>query len=178
MKLHITRHNNILSTPSLKRLFAYGLATQLKVLGLFRSLISVDDAQSVSTFHVLEGNHGSLLSYATAAKLGILQLQVNHIESPWNHFLKQYPTVFKGTGNLIGVEGMLHIDPEVSPVAQKRIPFHLRKKVEQDLLALEQQNIIEKVDEPTPWVSPLVVIPKKNGDVCLCVDMRMANKGN
>ena len=66
----------------------------------------------------------------------------------------------------------------MSPVAQKarRIPFHLRKKVEQELNNLEQQGIIEKVNGPTPWVSPLVVIPKKNGDVRLCVDMRMANK--
>ena len=73
---------------------------------------------------------------------------------------------------------MLHIDPEVSPVAQKprRIPFHLRKKVEQKLLGLEQQNIIEKANRPTSWVSPLVVIPKKNGDIHLCVDIRMANK--
>ena len=175
-KVH--QHNNILLTPSLKRLFSYGSSTQLKVLGSFQSLISVDDAQCVSTFHVLEGNHGSLLSYATAVKLGILQLQVNLIESSSNHFLNQYPSVFKGIGKLTGVEVMLHIDPDVSPVAQKprRIPFHLRKKVEQELLALEQQNIIEKVDGPTPWVSPLVVIPKKNGDVRLCVDMRMANK--
>ena len=52
-KVH--RHNNILLTPSLKRLFAYGLATQMKVLGSFRSLISIDNAQCVSTFHVLEG---------------------------------------------------------------------------------------------------------------------------
>jgi len=83
-----------------------------------------------------------------------------------------------GIGNLAGVEVTLHLDPEISPVAQKarRIPFHLRKKVEQEVLTLEQQNVIEKVDGPTPWVSPLVVIPKKNGDVCLCVDMRMANK--
>ena len=27
-----------------------------------------------------------------------------------------------------------------------------------------------------PWISPLVVTPKKDGDVCLCVDMWMANR--
>jgi len=48
--------------------------------------------------------------------------------------------------------------------------------VKQELKNLEQQDIIEKVNGPTPWVSPLVVIPKKNGDVYLCVDMQMANK--
>ena len=41
---------------------------------------------------------------------------------------------------------------------------------------LEQQGIIEKVEGPTPWVSPLVIIPKKNDEVQICVDMRMANK--
>ena len=56
------------------------------------------------------------------------------------------------------IEVMLHIDPEISPVALqklRRIPFHLSKKVEQELLKLEHQSIIKKV---TPWVSALEVI--------------------
>ena len=38
------------------------------------------------------------------------------------------------------------------------------------------QGIIEKVEGPTPWISPLVVISKANGDIRLCIDMRMPNK--
>ena len=66
-------------------------------------------------------------------------------------------------GQLKGVQVKLHIDPAISPVAQKarRISFHLRKKVEKELANLQQQNIIERVKGPTPLVSPLVVIPKK-----------------
>ena len=45
-----------------------------------------------------------------------------------------------------------------------------------ELKKLEEQDIIEKVEGPTPWMSPLVVILKKNGDVRLCVDMRMPNQ--
>ena len=30
-------------------------------------------------------------------------------------------------------------------------------------------------DSPTEWVSPLVVVPKTDGDVRICVDMRRAN---
>jgi transposase InsO family protein len=48
--------------------------------------------------------------------------------------------------------------------------------VSAQLEKLEQQGIIEAVEGPTPWVSPLVVIPKKNGEIRLCVDMREANK--
>ena len=36
--------------------------------------------------------------------------------------------------------------------------------------------IIERVDDSTPWIPPLVLIPKNNGVVCICVDMRRANK--
>ena len=72
----------------------------------------------------------------------------------------------------------LHIDSSVPPIAQpaRRIPFHIRQKVSDALDRLEEQGIIEKVHGPTPFVSPLVVIPKKDGDIRLCVDMRMANK--
>ena len=40
---------------------------------------------------------------------------------------------------------------------------------------MRQQGIIEKIEGATPWLSPLVVIPKKCGDVRLVVDMRKAN---
>jgi len=54
---------------------------------------------------------------------------VNLAQNTCDHFPKQYPTVFHGIGNLAGVEVTLHLDPDLSPVAQKarRIPFHLRK---------------------------------------------------
>ena len=72
----------------------------------------------------------------------------------------------------------LHIDSGVQPKQQphRRIPFHVRKDVEKELERLEQLDIIEKVTGPTPWVSPIVVVPKSSGQVRLCVDMREANK--
>ena len=91
---------------------------------------------------------------------------------------EQYVEVFEGVGKLKDYEVMLHIDESVTPVAQpaRRIPFHMRKQVEIELERLEKQDIIEKVDGPTPWISPLVIIPKRNGEVRLCIDMRMANR--
>ena len=41
---------------------------------------------------------------------------------------------------------------------------------------LEENEIIEKVKGPTTWVSPLVIAPKHNGDICITVDMRVANQ--
>ena len=37
-------------------------------------------------------------------------------------------------------------------------------------------DIIEKVNGVTEWVSPIVVAPKKNGEIRICVGMRQANK--
>ena len=107
-------------------------------------------------------------------------MHVNQItaETPEHErLIAQYPNLFKGIGNLKGVEVKLHIDKEVTPVAQqaRQIPFHLHKQVEKELEDLEAQGIIEDVEDPTPWVSPLVIIPKKKGEVRLCIDMRMAN---
>ena len=41
---------------------------------------------------------------------------------------------------------------------------------------LEALDIIEETRGPTNWVSPLVVTPKKDGDIRVIVDMRRANE--
>jgi len=57
----------------------------------------------------------------------------------------------------------------------RRIPFAMRPKAEEEIQRLLEQDIIEPVQGPTPWVSPVVVVPKASG-VRLCVDMRRANE--
>ena len=73
----------------------------------------------------------------------------------------------------------LHIDKKVTPVAQKecRIPFALREKVNHELSRLEEAGILEDVTgQPTPWLNLLVVVPKGDDDVRVCIDMRCANQ--
>ena len=128
-------HDNTLTLqPSTKRLFAYGSISQLNVLGCFTTNITVKASKKAVTFHVLEGNHGSLLIYTTARDLGILDIQVNQVKDVTTHdrLCTQYPSLFTGIGQLKGVQVKLHIDSTVPPVAQKarRIPLHLHKKVE------------------------------------------------
>ena len=92
--------------------------------------------------------------------------------------LEQHKKIFKGVGNLKDFEVKLHTNPKVKPViqAQRRIPFHIRKKVETELERLEKDDIIERVEGATQWVSPLVITPKKNSDeIRICVDMRLPN---
>ena len=37
-------------------------------------------------------------------------------------------------------------------------------------------DIIEDAEDPTPWVSPIVAVPKFGGEICECVDMRQVNE--
>ena len=76
-----------------------------------------------------------------------------------------------------GFQVELHIDKYIKPITQphRRIPFHIRQKVEQELQYLEENDIIENVEGPPPWISPIVAAPKpKQPDkVRLCVDMML-----
>ena len=69
--------------PTTKRLFAYGSDSQLTILGKFDATIAFKDKYKDkykdTTIHVVQGSHGSLLSYKTAMDLGILDLHVNHV---------------------------------------------------------------------------------------------------
>ena len=58
----------------------------------------------------------------------------------------------------------------------RHIPYHLREKLDRKLNELVDLDIIEPVDGPSQWISPVVVIPKKNEDIRLFVDMRRTNQ--
>ena len=93
--------------------------------------------------------------------------------------INKYSTVFEGQGKLNNQQIKLHIRDDVNPVMQpqRRIPYHIRQDVSKELKKLQDQDIIEKVtNQPTPWISPIVATPKKDGGIRICVDMREANQ--
>ena len=89
-------------------------------------------------------------------------------------------TVYVGqgqnSGNLLSLSADKAITPKALP--QRRIPYHIRDKVKIALKELEKQDVIERVpeDQATPWVQPIVAVPKKDGNVRICVDMRLPNE--
>ena len=123
----------------------------------------------------MKGNSGSLLSYKTAYALDLIRVEINTVQKNDNVLVTvddletKYPSLFRGIGKLKNFEVKLHIDENIQPVAQaaRRIPFHLRKKVSATL---------RSVGTSTPWVSPVVIIPKNDDTIRLCVDMRMPNR--
>ena len=164
-----------------RNIYAYGSENPLKILGAFKSDVSWGETRLKNVeFVVYDGNSTSLLGNQTATQLGVLKIlndsEVNAVEMA-NDILTDYSACFEGFGKLKDFELKLPVNDTISPVCQplRRIPFNLRDKLTEKLNELESLDIIEKVNGPTNWVSPVIIVPKANNDIRLCVDMRRAN---
>jgi len=88
--------------------------------------------------------------------------------------LTPFEDIFKPeVGCIPNVQCSLKLRQNAVPrfLKHRTIPFALRNKVEEELESLERQGIITKVDT-SDWGSPLVVIPKPDGNVRICVDYK------
>ena len=176
----------------------------LKIIGKIDTVVESKERIVPAIFYVVKGSTKTepLMSYQTAVNLRSIHIPgaaddiVNVVEmdskqhkgksiDPHNvqetykeMIIKKHEEVFQGIGKMKDVVVDLHVDESVEPIAQphRKIPFSIRPLLEKELQKLEEQDIIEKVEKPTGWVSPIVVIPKKNNEIRLTVDMRVANK--
>ena len=163
------------------------VAKRLRLWGLFKSELAVEETKVLKHFIVVKQGR-CLVGNSMATEPGTLHMgpapnplaeSCNTVGCPFVESLKaKFPGVFSGVGRLKNYQLKLHIDPQVIPVVQKmrRIPFSLKDKVTAKVNELLENDIIERVERPTTWISPVVVAPKPSGDIRLCVDMRRANE--
>jgi hypothetical protein len=166
------------------KIFPYMSKEPLFVCGKFQTKLKSDKCECSDTFYVVKGPSSSLISWKTSQKLNLIKV-ANSVansstESSVPDFLSEFPNVTNGMGACKGDPVKVYVDPSVKPTIQphRRIPFQVRKKVEAKIKELEDADIIERAEGPTPWVSPIVVVPKpKNPDeIRICVDMRSVNR--
>ena len=105
--------------------------------------------------------------------------------------LREYQDCFSDKPGKLPTEVHLEIDPSVPPVVHppRKMPIALLEPAEEKLKEMEEDGIIVKVEEHTPWVSSMLVVDKRkaNGrdmnippskdDVRICIDPRDLNKG-
>ena len=179
------------SKVSDRKLFAYGQKEPMEVVGTFVAEIACEASRErcVDEFTVIKSTGRPLLGRSTAEKLKVLRVGPSLFSKPRvcsvvtegsdEGIREEYADILSGVGKLKNYQLKLHINKDVKPVAQqvRRLPFGLRDKVDQKLDDLPDKDIIEEVpNTPTAWVSPLVVAPKPDGDIRVCVDMRRANE--
>ena len=167
----------LLDPPS-TRILPYGDSKPIRVLGEFTCELKYNTSVRTTICVVEDGPRSlSLLSWDTSKALKLLSAINNISADDVTQIVDQFPELFTGLGKLKDYQVKLHIDDSVQPIAQthRRIPFHVRHDLEKQLEADESLGVIERPTGPTPWVSPVVCVPKKNGKMRVCVDMRRAN---
>ena len=94
-----------------------------------------------------------------------------------SEIIKEFSDVFSGVGRM-GGEYHIELDDKVEPVIHppRRVSYILLEKLKLKLQELEEKDVIQKVDIPTPWVNSLVIVKKRDGSLRLCLDPRDLNK--
>ena len=69
---------------------------------------------------------------------------------------------------------IIKVTQDVVPHAiyTKTVALPMRPRVQEELDRMEFINIITWAEEPFQWCAGMVAIPKKNGKLCICVELK------
>lgn len=143
----------------------------------------VNNQKYLFEFYVVDGNCASVLGYKTILNLNLLErkfLRKICRSDDYENLIKEYKDLFdeKGLGTLKGAEYKIQLKEDaVGKVEQCRgVPVSLKESVKKELNKMEKLEIIEKIKEPTEYVSNIVIVKKPNGKIRICLDPNNLNK--
>lgn len=159
----------------------------IKSKGKITVKVTYKGKEMYGELHIVPKGHDALLGRMWIRRLGIELQQIDADiqdqsvqSSPVNtlfsieEIFKDFATIFEEkVGCVPKFEVKLELREGVKPVftRERNVPYALRERVEKELNSLEAAGIISPV-QTSDWGSPLVVIPKPDGGVRLCVDYK------
>ena len=90
---------------------------------------------------------------------------------------EEFPSLLHGLGKMEG-EYEIQLKDDAEPFSfstPRRVAIPLLNSVHQELERMERMGVIAKVEQPTEWCSGMVVVPKSNSQVRICVDLTKLN---
>ena len=145
-------------------------------MGTLTAELAYTNSKCRHDVYVIEQLKHNLLGLPAIRELNLLT-QVDYIDSNHCQVVNKFPKLFTGLGTFKG-DFEITIQPEAKPFATytpRRVPIPLRQKVKDELSCMESLGVISKVDTPTPWCAGMVVAPKKDKTVRICVDLKPLN---
>ena len=127
-------------------------------------------------FVIVKGQCKSILGLKTCEELQLLTVNRQNmllvISQSTNRQGLSEQDVFKSKGKL-----HLELDESVQAVQlpPRRVPLAVKDKLQAELEILSHMEVIAKVDDPTDWISSMVVTTKRNGKVRLSIDPKALN---
>lgn len=89
---------------------------------------------------------------------------------------RSYPDRFDRIGSFKGA-AKIHLKPDAKPSidAPRKCSVHIKPKLEQELLKMEELGVIKRVDKHTDWCSSITTSVKKDGSLRICLDPKRLN---
>ena len=108
-----------------------------------------------------------LLGLQTCVDLNLIK-HVWAVNANAPDFIQDYKHIFGELGCFKG-DYHINIDPNATPVIHPphKIPISLIEKLKVELERMCKLDVIEKIDEPTDWVSSKVIVEKGNAQLCI-----------
>lgn len=130
-------------------------------------------------FVIIKTDKMPLMGLETAEEFGLVMRRnvFNIREVNKEQIIEKYSTVFEGLG-CFKEPCILRTKPNAVPKYHpaRRVPLALQSKLKETLTSMEKNNVIEKVEHPSGWVSNMVIVEKKDGTLRLCLDPKDLNE--
>ena len=172
--------DSIISTK--KKLFGPG-QIELNVVGRLTTTLVNDRTTITDDVYVVNDLKEPLLGRPAIEKFDLFK-KINNVTQTGSDQLGEkikhkYPKLFNGLGTMDG-EFSIKLVPEAKPFAlttPRRVALPLMGKVKEELARMENLDVITKIPEgvPTEWCAGMVVVPKPDGRIRICVDLTKLN---
>ena len=152
---------------------------QLEVLGVFTADMKTSRRQSTEVVYVVESLHLPLLSKSAMDNPKMVTyhldtVQVRDMSDMEQHFLK----LGRPLRDLLAPYDAV-LDDNAWPYAlgvPRSFPLPQLPKLKAKLLRMQSLGVIRPITETTDWCTGIVVIPKRNSTIRVCVEMTHLNK--
>lgn len=151
--------------------------TELQVVGKVRAVLASANAESEQDLFLIENLKEPLLG--TPAIKALQLIGVGAVQEKEENYKEKYPKLFQGLGRMKDTKYVIRLEENAKPfavAAPRRLSLPMKKKVEEELRRLQDDDIIRPVTNPTDWCAPIVAVPKPNEKIRLCIDFTKLNE--
>ncbi|GBO20528.1 Uncharacterized protein K02A2.6 [Araneus ventricosus] len=150
----------------------------LKTLGKFKTNIEYKGKNCTEEIYVISNLQTCLLGKPALFSLGLGPNLNSVCQISAADPKAKFPELFKGLGVMKGCYSM-KLKPGAIPFAitsPRRVLIPLLKQTKAELKRMVEEKVITPVLKPTEWYAPVVIVPKSDGNVRICVDLIELNK--
>jgi hypothetical protein len=171
--------NNFKIESNCPSLHAYN-NSEIETCGQVRLNIMLQGKCLNLKFIIVKQSLCPILGLSACNKLGLISR--NHVQEvkqagDKTSLVNEFNDVFEGVG-CFPTNYSIQLKENAIPSSKppNRIPIKMQGKLKVELERLCKENIISKVEKPSPWVNKLVIVEKSNGSIRICLDPHELNK--